>query len=163
VYRSIDGANTWTKLNISDGLLFPNGIGIDPKNPDRIYLACWGDLSRSDLIGGDVARETGGNDTLHMKGGIFLSEDGGITWKSIFDENKYVYDVTVDAHHPGRLYCNTFNGAAYRSDDSGKSWKKLADYNFHWGHRVIVDENDPEYVYITTFGSSALHGKPDVE
>ena len=163
VYRSTDGAENWTKLNVSPGLLFPNGICIDPENPDRIYLACWADIDLSDLIGGDVARSTGGNQILDMKGGIFLSEDGGNTWKSIFDEDQYVYDVTADEHHPGRLYCNTFNRAAYRSDDYGKTWKKIKGYDFHWGHRVVVDNNDPENIYITTFGSSVWHGKPLVD
>lgn len=163
VYRSTDGAENWTKLKITDGLLFPNGIGIDSSNPNRVYLGCWSDISISDLVGGDVARSTGGNDTLHMAGGIFLSENGGDTWKQVFDKSKYVYDVTPDPHHEGRVYCNTFNGAAYRSDDFGKSWKKIKNYNFHWGHRVVVDETDPENVYLTTFGSSFLHGKPNVE
>ena len=163
VYRSTDGAESWRKLKITEGLLFPNGIGVDPKDPDRIYLGCWADISISDLIGGDVVRATGGNDTLHMSGGIFISEDGGDTWKPTFDDSKYVYDVTPDPYHDGRVYCNTFNGAAYRSDDYGKTWKKLKDYNFHWGHRVVIDENDHEKVYLTTFGSSALHGAPVVE
>lgn len=163
VYKSTDGAETWTKLNVTDGLLFPNGIGIDPKNPDRIYLACWSDIDLSDLLGGDVATSTGGNKILNMPGGIFLSEDGGSTWKSIFDKRQYVYDVTVDANHPGRIYCNTFTGAAYRSDDYGKTWKKIKGYNFHWGHRVIPDRNNPEKIYLTTYGSSVWHGTPAVE
>jgi hypothetical protein len=33
----------------------------------------------------------------------------------------------------------------------------------HWGHRVIVDQNNPEMVYITTFGSSVWHGFPETE
>lgn len=163
VYKSTDGAETWKKLNVTDGLLFPHGIGVDPKNPKRVYLGCWSDISISDLIGGDVAKATGGNDTLHMKGGIFLSEDGGDTWKQIFDEKQYVYDVTPDPYHEGRVYCNTFNRVAYRSDDDGKTWKKLKDYDFHWGHRVVIDENDHEKVYLTTFGSSFLHGTPTTE
>ena len=68
--------------------------------------------------------------------------------------------LLTDEHHPGRLYCNTFNKAAYRSDDYGKTWKKIKGYDFHWGHRVVVDNNDPENIYITTFGSSVWHGKP---
>ena len=63
-------------------------------------------------------------------------------------------------YHPGRLYCNTFNQAAYRSDDGGKTWKKIRGYDFHWGQRIIVDQHDPEQVYITTFGSSVWHGIP---
>lgn len=163
VYRSKNGGETWTKLNVATGSLFPNGIAVDPTNPDRIYLGCWASIDLSDLIGGDVAKATGGNELVKMKGGIFMSEDGGNSWKSIFDDKQYVYDVTADEHHPGRIYCNTFNRAAYRSDDFGNSWKKIKGYDFHWGQRVIIDDNDAEDIYITTFGSSVLHGKPSTE
>jgi photosystem II stability/assembly factor-like uncharacterized protein len=163
VYRSTDGAETWTKLHINDGLLFPNGIDYDRKNPDRLYLGCWADIDLSDLVGGDVVRANGGNKPINMPGGIFLSEDGGNTWRSIFDEKQYVYDVTVDPYHNGRVYCCTFNQAAYRSDDYGKTWKKIKGYDFHWGQRIVIDHNDPEQIYITTFGSSVWHGVPVVE
>jgi len=115
------------------------------------------------LVGGAVASATGGNTTLESEGVIFMSEDNGKTWTSIFDKNQYVYDVTVDLYHKGRVYCNTFNRAAYRSDDYGKNWKKLKDYDFHWGQRAIVDRNNPEKVFLTTFGSSVWHGTPKVE
>ena len=98
-----------------------------------------------------------------LDGGIFMSEDGGDIWVSIFDKNEYVYDVTVDEFHPGRLYCNTFSRGAFRSDDEGRTWKELKDYNFHWGHRVIVDPNNPEKVFLTTYGSSVWHGYPETE
>lgn len=163
VYRSTDGAENWTKLHVSDGLLFPNGIEYDPQNPNRIYLAGWADIDLSDLIGGDVARSTGGNEKLEIPGGIFLSEDGGATWKSIFDQKQYVYDVTADPYHPGRLYCNTFNSAAYRSDDDGKTWDKIKGYDFHWGQRISIDRNNPDRIYINTFGSSVWHGIPSVD
>lgn len=163
VYRSVDGAMTWTKLTVQKGLLFPNGIEYDRKNPDRIYLACWADIDLGDLVGGDVARTTGGNEKLKMPGGVFLSEDNGNTWTSIFDEKQYVYDVTADPRHPGRLFINTFNQAAYRSDDSGKSWAKIAGYDFHWGQRAVIDENDTGKIYLTTFGSSVWHGTPAVK
>lgn len=163
VYKSADGAETWTKLHITNELLFPNGIEVDPVNPDRIYLGCWADIQLSDLVGGSVTRAKGGSRQFNMPGGIFMSGDGGKTWESIFDQKQFVYDVTVDRYHPGRLYCNTFNKAAYRSDDYGKNWKKIKGYDFHWGHRIIVDEKDHEKVYITTFGSSVWHGVPEAE
>ena len=158
VYRSSDGAETWIKLNVANGNIFPNGIDYDRKNPDRIYLGCWADIELSDLVGGDVVRANGGNKPIDMPGGIFLSEDGGDTWRSIFDDNQYVYDVTVDPYHPGRVYCCTFNQAAYLSNDYGKSWKKIKGYDFHWGHRIVIDQNNPDKIYITTFGSSVWHG-----
>jgi photosystem II stability/assembly factor-like uncharacterized protein len=163
VYRSSDGGETWTKLHVADGPLFPNGMDYDRKNPDRLYLGCWADIELSDLVGSDVVRANGGNEVIDLPGGIFLSEDGGTTWTSIFDEDQYVYDVTVDPYHPGRVYCNTFNQAAYRSDDYGKTWKKIKGYDFQWGQRIVVDQNNPDKVYITTFGSSVWHGVPLVE
>ncbi|MEP7257026.1 MAG: hypothetical protein ABI687_01530 [Flavitalea sp.] len=157
VYKSTDGAESWTKLKVSDRMIFPNSIEVDPFNPDRLYLACWSAIDLADLVGGDVTRATGGNERLDMQGGIFLSENGGQSWKSIFDDKQYVYAVTADPYHPGRLYCNTFNQAAYRSDDSGKTWEKIKGYDFHWGQRVIIDQNDHERIYLTTFGSSVWH------
>lgn len=160
VYKSTDGADSWGKLDVGNKVLFPNGLAYDPENLNRLYLGAWSDIYLSDLIGGEFAEETGGNDRLDLDGGILLSEDSGETWNSIFDKDHYVYDVTVDANHPGRIYCNTFDQGAYRSNDYGKSWDKIKGYDFHWGHRVIVDEHDAEKVYLTTFGSSVWHGKP---
>jgi hypothetical protein len=92
-----------------------------------------------------------------------MSEDCGNTWVSVFDQDQYVYDVTVDPFHIGRLFCNTFNQAAYRSDDYGKTWNKIKGYDFHWGQRIVVDHHNPDKIYITTFGSSVWHGIPVTE
>jgi len=160
VYRSTDGAEHWTPLHVSDQLLFPTGMDVDPKNPKQLYLAAWSSISLGDLIGGKLARESGGDSTLGAQGGIFSSQDGGNSWHQIFDPLQYVYDVTVDPYHRSTLYCSGFNGAAYRSVDAGKTWKKLAGYNFHWGHRVIPDPADHSKIYLTTYGSSVWHGTP---
>lgn len=163
LYKSTDGADSWTKLNPGDKVLFPNGLDYDPDNLNRLYLGSWSDIHLSDLIGGAFARATGGNERIDLDGGILMSEDGGQTWNSIFDKDHYVYDVTVDVAHPGRIYCNTFDQGAYRSDDFGKSWNKIKGYDFHWGHRVIVDKNNTEKVYLITYGSSVWHGTPVLE
>ncbi|WP_372934852.1 sialidase family protein [Mariniphaga sediminis] len=163
IYKSTNKAESWKKLDVTGDPIFPNGVACDPQNPKRIYLGCWADIQLSDLVGGDIAEETGGNEAINMQGGVFVSEDGGETWTSLFDKNQYVYDVTTDPYHPGRIYCCTFNNAAWRSDNYGKSWEKIKDYDFHWGHRIIVDQNEPEKIYITTFGSSVWHGIPETE
>lgn len=162
VYRSIDGANSWQLLDLGQKTKFPSGLAYDPQNPDTLYVGSWSDIYMSDMVGRSVTKVFGRNELVDLEGGIKMSEDGGDTWKQIFDEDEYVYDVTVDSAHPGRLYCNTFSQGAYRSDDYGKTWNKMKDYDFHWGHRVFVDENDKEKVYLTTYGSSVWHGSPDV-
>lgn len=163
VYKSKDGAEQWTRLHVRENDVFPNGIALDPSRPGRIYLACWAGVNLSDIVGGDLVKVHGGDKKIDMPGGIFLSEDDGVTWSSVFDSTQYVYDVTVDPYHPGRVYCNTFNQAAYLSDDFGKNWKKIKGYDFHWGHRVIIDEADHEKIYLTTYGSSVWHGTPEIE
>lgn len=163
VYRSVDNAESWTKLNVAGELLFPNELTADPENPNGLYLACWSTIRLSDLVGRDVVRSTGGDELIDMPGGIFKSEDGGNTWKSIFGKEHHVYGITVDPYHRGRLYCNTFDKAAWRSDDSGKTWQKIKGYDFHWGHRVIADPENHDKVYLTTYGSSVWHGYPEME
>jgi len=107
VYKSTDKAATWQRLDLVENVGFPNGLDFDPHNPDRLYLGCWADITLSDLIGRKTAEETGSNETIELNGGIIMSEDGGKTWIQVFDKDEYVYDVTIDPDHPGRIYCNT--------------------------------------------------------
>lgn len=162
VYKSTDGAGTWERLSIGDRVQFPNGLAFDPDNPNILYLGAWADIQRSDLIGGRLAGETGGNETFDLDGGIFRSKDKGNTWEQIFNTDHYVYDVTPDPTHPGGIYCNTFDRGAYYSDDYGASWRKIKGYDFHWGQRAVVDKNDPEKIFLVTYGASVWHGKPQL-
>ncbi len=163
VYKSVDGAESWQRLDLGQKVQFPNGMTYDPSNPDKLYVGCWSDIHLSDMVGRAVTNVSGGNKRIDLEGGILMSENGGESWTQIFDPDKYVYDVTVDERFPGRLYCNTFNHGAFRSDDYGKTWNKIRDYDFYWGHRVMVDKNDKEKVYLTTFGSSVWHGIPEID
>lgn len=163
VYRSVDGAESWTRLSVTQGNIFPVGMTSDPADPNHLFLACWSDISLSDLIGGDIAKQTGGNQQIPLRGGVFASTDGGDTWRSVFDKKQYVYDVTADPRRKGRFFINTFNGAAYMTDDEGSNWKKLKGYDFHWGQRPVIDIHSEDKIYLTTFGSSVWHGTPTPE
>ncbi len=158
VYRSKDGAETWERLEVGSKVGFPNDISEDPHKPGRLYLAAWGDLDLSDLIGGAVANATGGNVKLDFDGGVWISEDNGDTWSQAFDPDAFVYAVTADPRHAGRVYAGTFNHAIFQSNDFGKTWEKMPGYDFHWGHRAIPDPKHPENIYFTTFGSSVWYG-----
>ena len=157
VYVSRDSAETWSPLPLPSGVLFPNSLTADPRHPRRLYLSCWATVELSDVIGGQVARKTGGNQRIESAGGVFVTEDGGQSWRSLFDTNAYVYGLSVDPRRD-RLFINTFSHAAYYSDDSGESWKPIDGYDFHWGHRVFPDPRDPDMIYLTTFGGGVYHG-----
>ncbi|HTS25606.1 MAG TPA: hypothetical protein VMH81_07010 [Bryobacteraceae bacterium] len=145
VYRSVDGAETWSPVELPAGVNGPNGLAIDPRDPRRMYLAAW-------------ARAAG---THGEGGGIYLTADRGHTWRAVLDRDRHVYDVTVDPRNPSLLYAAGFESSAWRSTDRGEHWSRIAGFNFKWGHRVIPDPEDPMKVYIATFGGSVWHGRVD--
>jgi photosystem II stability/assembly factor-like uncharacterized protein len=142
LYRSTDGAESWSRMGLPQGTNGPNGLAVDPKDPKRLYLAAWG-------------RATPGGDT---GGGIFASDDAGATWRPLQTDFQHVYDVTVDPDDPRVLYASGFDQSAIRSTDRGATWRRLRGFNFKWGHRVILDPLDRDKVYVTTFGGSVWHG-----
>src|SRR5262245_4672490 len=71
VYKTIDGGKTWKHCGLRDGQQIP-AVLIDPKNPDRVFVAVLG-------------HPYGPNEER----GIFRTLDGGKTWKKVLykDEN----------------------------------------------------------------------------
>jgi photosystem II stability/assembly factor-like uncharacterized protein len=142
VYRSTDKAEHWHAVPLPTGVTGPTGLEIDPRDVQRLYLTAWGQEGES----------------ADRNGGVYVSSDGGATWKSLFTESQHVYDLTIDPRHPDTLYIAGFDAAAYRSTDRGAHWTRIQGFDFKWGHRVILDPNDPSLIYITTFGGSVWHG-----
>jgi photosystem II stability/assembly factor-like uncharacterized protein len=147
LYRSTDGAEHWQPVVLPAGTNGPNGLAVDPKSPDRLYLAAW-------------ARATGQHGD---GGGIFLSEDAGKTWKQVLEKDRHIYDVTIDPSDPNVLYAAGFESSAWQSTDRGLHWSRIAGFNFKWGQRVVPDPLDHNKVYITTFGGSVWHGSVNGE
>lgn len=142
LYRSVDGAEHWTKMALPEGVNGPNGLAIDPENPERMYLAAWGRRTDAGAVGG----------------GVYLTTDGGRTWRRVLDRDQHVYDVTIDGRDPRVLYACGFESSAWRSEDRGATWRRIRGYNFKWGHRVIPDPRRAGMIYVTTFGGSVWHG-----
>jgi photosystem II stability/assembly factor-like uncharacterized protein len=142
LYRSTDGAETWHRVPLPAGINGPNGLAVDPVNPQRLYLAAWGRRVPE--------RQSGG--------GIFLSENGGASWRPVLDRDQHIYDVTIDRRDPKHLYACGFESSAWRSVDSGDTWERIRGFNFKWGHRVIPDPLDQKLIYISTYGGSVWHG-----
>jgi len=156
LYQSNDGAETWEPVALPKSVRFPNSLTPDPQNTNKLYLACWATVGIQEFRG----KVSEGKDTEESDGGLLLSEDGGKTWRQVFDPETYVYGAAVDPRKPGRIYLVTFHHTAHFSDDDGATWHTMKGYDFHWGHRPVLDPRDPEKVYITTFGGSFWHGHP---
>ena len=74
LYVSKDGAEHWQRVTLPEGTNGPNGLAIDPKSPNRLYLAAW-------------AKATGQHGD---GGGIFLSENAGKTWKRVLEKDRHI-------------------------------------------------------------------------
>jgi photosystem II stability/assembly factor-like uncharacterized protein len=125
IYKSIDAGKTWTHLGLRDGQQISQ-VAVDPKNPDRIFVAVAG-------------HPYGPNEER----GIYRSLDGGKTFEKVLyrDENVGGSDVLVDPSNPQVVYAalwesregpwengvfNGGNGGIFKSTDGGKTWRQLS-------------------------------------
>jgi photosystem II stability/assembly factor-like uncharacterized protein len=125
IYKSTDAGKTWTHLGLRDGQQIPQ-LAVDPKNPDRVFVA----------VGG---HPYGPNEER----GVYRSVDGGKTFEKVLqrDENVGASDVQIDPRDPQNVYGalwesregpwenGVFNGSGggiFKSIDGGKTWRQLS-------------------------------------
>jgi len=124
IYKSTDAGKTWTHSGLRDGQQIAQ-LSLDPKNPDRIFVAVAG-------------HPYGPNEER----GIYRSLDGGKTFEKVLyrDENVGASDVQIDPSNPQIVYAalwesregpwengvfNGDNGGIFKSIDGGKTWRQL--------------------------------------
>jgi photosystem II stability/assembly factor-like uncharacterized protein len=161
LYRSTARGDSWSRMMLPSGANGPNGLAIDPNNPQRLYLALWARATPNRRFTPPRDREKSTQHRPHIlngeAGGIALSSDGGRTWRWVLDRDRHIYDVTIDPRNPNILYAAGFESSAWISRDRGEHWARIPGYNFKWGHRVQPDPEDPDKVYLTTFGGGVWH------
>ncbi|WP_405368126.1 WD40/YVTN/BNR-like repeat-containing protein [Nonlabens sp. Asnod2-A12] len=98
-------------------------------------------------------------------GGLWNSQNGGITWKPIFENEATasVGAVAVQQSNPSVIWVgtgegnprNSLNGGAgiYKSLDGGHSWTLMGLEKTRNIHRVIIDPTNPDIVYAAAIGS----------
>ena len=123
VYKSEDGGKTWTHMGLRESQ-HVGGIAIDPRDPDRVFVAALGAL-------------WGPNEER----GLYRTEDGGDSWTKVLgiSDNTGAVDVLMDPRDPDRIYAAAYQrerrnwsfvgggpeGGIYRSEDGGDTWEKL--------------------------------------
>jgi photosystem II stability/assembly factor-like uncharacterized protein len=131
IYRSTDGGANWDK--VTDGLpkvdLGRIGLAVAPSNPDIVYAAV---------------------EAADGKGGIFRSDDGGLTWKkqNPFDRGAMYYaHLVVDPKNAERIY--VMSVFIQVSSDGGKTLRNLGEKWKHVdNHCMYIDPKDPNYYLV---------------
>ena len=149
VYRSLDAGRTWKSLGLRDTRQIGRVI-VDPKNPDRVFVAALGHA-----FGPNAER------------GVFRTLDGGAHWQKVLFVNNDTgaIDVQFDPSNPSTLYAgmwqvrrlpwNLSSGGAgsglYKSTDGGTTWKRLSGNGLPAGIYgrigVAISPTDPTRVY----------------
>jgi photosystem II stability/assembly factor-like uncharacterized protein len=162
LYRSTDRGDHWEAMHLPEGANAPNGIAIDPHDPNRIYLALWARATpeRDKVAETEEQRHPAQKEPRVLNGeggGIALSEDGGRSWRWVLERDRHIYDVTIDSRNPKVLYATGFESSAWVSRDRGEHWKRIPAFNFKWGQRVQADPENSGMVYVSTFGGGVWH------
>ena len=126
IYKSTDGGQSWQHLGLRDGQQIAS-IAIDPRNPDRVFVAVLG-------------HPYGPN----SERGLFRSLDGGKSWQKVLykDEDTGAVQVLFDPGDPQVIYADMWasrrppwttgsgllipgKSGLYKSSDGGNTWSQL--------------------------------------
>jgi len=123
VYKSTDGAQTWTKMGL-EKTMYISRIVIDPKDNNTVYVGGLGDLWAPS-----------------PDRGLYKTTDGGKTWNRVLyvDDKTGVGDLVMDPSNHDVLMCAMWQrqrkpydfinggpgGGIYKTTDGGRHWRKI--------------------------------------
>ena len=123
VYKSTDAGKTWTHIGLDDSQHISR-LAIDPKNPDRVFVAALGHAS-----GPNAMR------------GVYRTTDGGQTWKRVLykDDKTGAVDLSFDPANTNIMYAALYQqirtpwsassggpgSGLYKTTDGGDHWTEL--------------------------------------
>ena len=157
MFRTTDGGKSWQELaglrGHGTGPKWQPGAGgmglhtilIDPKNPDRIYIAI-------------------------SAAGAFRTDDGGKTWKPINQglKSQYIPDPKAEvghcvhriALHPSRpdVVFMQKHWDVMRTDNAGDTWYEVSgNLPTDFGFVIDVHAHEPETIYVVPIKSDSEH------
>ncbi len=157
LFYSKDGAHSWNEFaglrGHGTGPHWQPGAGgmclhtivLDPKDPQRIYIAI-------------------------SAAGAFRTDDGGETWKPInkglrspfipdqdAEVGHCVHHIAMSPRRPGVLFMQK-HWDVMRSDNAGDSWREVSgNLPTDFGFAIDVHAHEPETIYVAPITSDSLH------
>ena len=145
------------------------------KSPDSMYAGLkWRNIGpfrggRANAVSGVVK-----NDQRfyagYTGGGVWMTDDGGGSWKNISDgffKVGSIGDIAVSESDPNVVYVGTgehavrgvmtsYGDGVYKSTDAGKTWKNMGLEKTRHIADVVIHPNNPDVVFVAAQGT--VHG-----
>lgn len=171
VFRTTDGGKTWERTLFVDENTGCSDIAMDPNNPRILFAGMW------QLEIHTWGRESGGPGS-----GLYMSRDGGVTWKRLTGRGLPTREVgkiavAVAPSNSNRVYAiietgdgvpwkgkETDRGTLWRSDDGGETWRVVSYDHYvngrahYYSHLAVAPDNENEVYFLTAAFSVSLDG-----
>jgi photosystem II stability/assembly factor-like uncharacterized protein len=139
VYKSVDGGDSWTRLEngLPEGKIGKVGLAVSPADPDRVWA---------------MVEANPGN-------GLYRSDDGGESWRLLTQDNNivgrpfYYHHVIADPQDPNTVY--SANVRLWRSVDGGENWDMIPVPHGDV-HDVWINPDHPEIFVAATDGGASV-------
>lgn len=153
VFRTRDGGKNWDKVLFVNDSTGCSDLAMDPVDPMKIFAGMW-----------QVDIKTWGLTSGGRGGGVYLTTDGGDSWKKLVGHglpaaDKIVGKTAVAVAHsdPRRVYVLQEDTTAilYRSDDGGENWR-IANQSHVMAERAsyytrfAISPDDPDRLYFAS-------------
>jgi photosystem II stability/assembly factor-like uncharacterized protein len=142
VWKSTDGANTWSPIFDKDGAPSIGSIAVAVSDPNIVYVGTGEACIRGNISQGD---------------GVWKSVDAGKSWKSIgLKDSRAIGKVIVSPRNPdvvfvaalGHPYGPNVERGVFRTTDGGKTWDKVLYKNENTGAiDVAFDPQNPNILF----------------
>jgi photosystem II stability/assembly factor-like uncharacterized protein len=176
VFRTTDGGKTWEKTLFVDENTGCSDIAMDPANPRIAFAGMW-----------QFEMKTWGRESGGPGSGLFMTRDGGTTWKRLTGNGLPAKPVgkiavAIAPSNPGRVYAiietgdgvpykgkDTERGTLWRSDDGGTHWRVVSyDHNVngrahYYSHLAVSPDNENQVYFLTSAFSVSLNGGETLE
>jgi len=159
VWKTTDGAVTWTPVFDKQGTSSIGSLAIAPSDPNIVYVGTNVGLRDSRSIGKLIVDPKNADIVFvaalghpfgpNSERGIFRTKDGGATWERVLykDENTGGIDVAFDPHNSNIIFASLWEArrtpwsltsggpgsGLYRSSDGGSTWKRLEEHGLPKG------------------------------